>query len=183
MDLCGPMHVEIINGKKYILVIFDDYLRFTWVKFLRSKDETLEVIIKCLKQMQVCFNATIKNVRIDNGTEFVNQTLKEYYENTPYELIDEKKPDLSFLHVFGSLCYPTNDSEDLGKLKLKADIGLVPNFIPQPPCVPPINNDWVILFQPMFDEFFNPPSSVVSPVPVAAAPRLVDLTGSRVSTS
>ncbi|GKF00587.1 retrovirus-related pol polyprotein from transposon TNT 1-94, partial [Tanacetum coccineum] len=42
MDLCGPMRVQSINGKKYILVIVDDYSRFTWVKFLRSKDETPE---------------------------------------------------------------------------------------------------------------------------------------------
>ncbi|GKB07554.1 retrovirus-related pol polyprotein from transposon TNT 1-94, partial [Tanacetum coccineum] len=49
--------------------------------------------------------------------------------------------------------------------------GLVPNPIPQPPYVPPTKNDWDILFQLMFDEFFNPPPSVVSPVPVAAARR------------
>ncbi|GJX89554.1 retrovirus-related pol polyprotein from transposon TNT 1-94 [Tanacetum coccineum] len=42
MDLCGLMRIESINGKKYILIIVDDYSRFTWVKFLRSKDETLE---------------------------------------------------------------------------------------------------------------------------------------------
>ncbi|GJU53376.1 retrovirus-related pol polyprotein from transposon TNT 1-94 [Tanacetum coccineum] len=42
MDLCGPMLVESINEKKYILVIVDDYLRFTWVKFLRSKKEAPE---------------------------------------------------------------------------------------------------------------------------------------------
>ncbi|GKE56517.1 retrovirus-related pol polyprotein from transposon TNT 1-94 [Tanacetum coccineum] len=59
MDLCGPMRVESINGNKYILVIIDDYSRFTWVKFLRSKDEAPEVIIKCLKQIQVCLNATV----------------------------------------------------------------------------------------------------------------------------
>ncbi|GKA26584.1 retrovirus-related pol polyprotein from transposon TNT 1-94, partial [Tanacetum coccineum] len=47
-----------------------------------------------------------------------------HYNKTPYELMHEKKPDLSFLHVFGSLCYPTNDSEDLGKLKPKADIAM-----------------------------------------------------------
>ncbi|GJX66539.1 retrovirus-related pol polyprotein from transposon TNT 1-94 [Tanacetum coccineum] len=41
---------------------------------------------------------------------------------TPYELLHEKLPDLSFFHVFGALCYPTNDSENLGKLKPKADI-------------------------------------------------------------
>ncbi|GJY88304.1 retrovirus-related pol polyprotein from transposon TNT 1-94 [Tanacetum coccineum] len=60
---------------------------------------------------------------------------------------------------------------------------LVPNPIPQPPYVPPTKKDWDILFQPMFDEFFNPPSSVVSLVPVAAAPRPIDPTGSPVSTS
>ncbi|GJZ34654.1 retrovirus-related pol polyprotein from transposon TNT 1-94 [Tanacetum coccineum] len=44
MDLCGPMRVQTINGKKYILVIIDDYSRFTWVRFLRSKDETPKVV-------------------------------------------------------------------------------------------------------------------------------------------
>nr|GEX88280.1 retrovirus-related Pol polyprotein from transposon TNT 1-94 [Tanacetum cinerariifolium] len=51
MDLCGPMRVESVNGKKYILVIVDDYSRFTWVKILRSKDETLDFIIKFLKMI------------------------------------------------------------------------------------------------------------------------------------
>nr|GFA65252.1 retrovirus-related Pol polyprotein from transposon TNT 1-94 [Tanacetum cinerariifolium] len=46
------------------------------------------------------------------------------YNKTPYELMHDKKPNLSFLHVFGSLCYLTNDSEDLGKLYVKADIGI-----------------------------------------------------------
>ncbi|GJY07443.1 retrovirus-related pol polyprotein from transposon TNT 1-94 [Tanacetum coccineum] len=72
MDLCGPMRVESINGKKYILVIVDDYSRFTWVKFLRSKDEAPDAIIKCIKNIQVRLNATVRNVRTDNGTEFVN---------------------------------------------------------------------------------------------------------------
>ncbi|GJZ42729.1 retrovirus-related pol polyprotein from transposon TNT 1-94 [Tanacetum coccineum] len=47
-----------------------------------------------------------------------------------YELMHDKKPDLSFLHVFGSLCYPTNDSEDLGKLNSKADIVSVVSPVP-----------------------------------------------------
>ncbi|GKF43109.1 retrovirus-related pol polyprotein from transposon TNT 1-94, partial [Tanacetum coccineum] len=81
MDLCGPMRVESINGKKYILVIVDDYSRFTWVKFLRSKDEAPDAIIKCIKNIQVCLNATVRNVRTDNGTKFVNQTLRDFYEN------------------------------------------------------------------------------------------------------
>ncbi|GJT88408.1 putative ribonuclease H-like domain-containing protein [Tanacetum coccineum] len=307
MDLCGSMHMKSINGKKYILVIVDDYSRSTWVKFLRSKDEAPEAIIKCIKNIQVRLNANVRHVRTNNETEFVNQTLRGFYENisishqtyiahtpqqnedveirnqtlmevartmlifskallflwaeaintacytqnrslirlrynkTPYELMHDKKPDLSFLHIFGSLCYPTNDSEDLGKLNAKADIGifigyvpakktfriynrrnqkimetihvtfneltamaseqfssgpglqlmtpatsssgLVPNPIPQQPCHPSNRDDLDRLFQPMFDAYFNPLTINVSPVPVAAAPRVVDIADSLVSTS
>nr|GEV14310.1 hypothetical protein [Tanacetum cinerariifolium] len=70
-----------INGKKYILLIVDDYSRFTWVKFLASKDEALDFIIKFLKMIQVRLNAPVRNIRTDNGTEFVNQTLRSYYES------------------------------------------------------------------------------------------------------
>ncbi|GKB36637.1 retrovirus-related pol polyprotein from transposon TNT 1-94 [Tanacetum coccineum] len=124
IDLCGPIRVASVNGKKYILVIVADYSRFTWVKCLRT----------------------------NNGTESVNQTLREYYEKakavaitcytqnrssihlrhykTPYELLHEKLLDLLFIHVFGALCYPTNDSENLGKLQLKADIGIFIGYAP-----------------------------------------------------
>ncbi|GKB60537.1 retrovirus-related pol polyprotein from transposon TNT 1-94 [Tanacetum coccineum] len=81
MDLCGPVRVESINGKRYILVIVDDYSRFTWVKFLRSKDETPDAVLKCIKNLQVRLNSIVHNVRIDNETEFVNQTLHDFYEN------------------------------------------------------------------------------------------------------
>nr|GEU65774.1 hypothetical protein [Tanacetum cinerariifolium] len=196
MDLCGPMRVESVNGKKYILVIVDDYSRFTWVKFLRSKDETPDFIIKFLKMIQVRLKVLVRRIRTDNRTEFVNQTLRGYYEEvdishetsvarspkqngvverrnrtlieatrtmlvyaqaplflwaeavvtacftqnrsiirlrhgkTPYELLHNKLPDLSFFHVFGALCYPTNDSENLRKLQLKADIGIFIGYAP-----------------------------------------------------
>ncbi|GKE62213.1 retrovirus-related pol polyprotein from transposon TNT 1-94 [Tanacetum coccineum] len=81
MDLYGPMHVASINGKRYILVIVDDNLRFTWVRFLKTKDEAPAAIIKCIKYIQVCLKATVWKVRIDNGTRFNNQTLREWYEN------------------------------------------------------------------------------------------------------
>ncbi|GJZ10156.1 retrovirus-related pol polyprotein from transposon TNT 1-94 [Tanacetum coccineum] len=80
MDLCGPMRVQSIKGKKYILVIVDDYSRFTWVKFLRSKDETPEFVINFLKQIQVGLNKTVRYIRTDNGMEFVNQVMSKYYE-------------------------------------------------------------------------------------------------------
>nr|GEY35017.1 hypothetical protein [Tanacetum cinerariifolium] len=45
------------------------------------------------------------------------------FNKTPYKLINGRKPDISFLHVFGALCYPKNDREDIGKLGAKGDIG------------------------------------------------------------
>nr|GEU33234.1 hypothetical protein [Tanacetum cinerariifolium] len=122
----------------------------------------------------------------------------------------DTKPDLSFFHVFGALCYPTNDNDDLGKLDAKVDIdifvdyapvkkasghglqcmtpatsssGLVPNTISQQPCIPPNRDDWNHLFQPMFDEYFTPPAIVVPLIQEAVAPRAVDLADSLVSTS
>ncbi|GJU17939.1 retrovirus-related pol polyprotein from transposon TNT 1-94 [Tanacetum coccineum] len=165
-------------------------------RFLRIKDEAPEAIIKCIKNIQVRLSATVRNVRTDNGTEFVNQTLREFYEivgishqtsvahtpqqndvverrnqtlveaaramlifskaplflwaeaintacytqnrslirirynKTPYELMQDKKPDLSFFHAFGSLCYPTNDNDDLDKLDAKANIGIFIGYAP-----------------------------------------------------
>nr|GEZ10170.1 hypothetical protein [Tanacetum cinerariifolium] len=60
MDLCRPMHVESVNRKKYIPVIVDDYSRFTWIKFLRSKDEAPDFIIKFLKMIQVRLKAPVR---------------------------------------------------------------------------------------------------------------------------
>nr|GEZ25169.1 retrovirus-related Pol polyprotein from transposon TNT 1-94 [Tanacetum cinerariifolium] len=168
MDLCGPMRVESVNGKKYILIIVNDYSRFTWVKFLRSKDETSDFIINFLKMIQVRLKVRVRRIRTDNGTEFVNQTLRDYYEEvgisyetsaarspqqngvferqavatacftqnrsiihlrhgkTPYELLHSKLPDLSFFHVFGALCYPTNDSENLAPEAIAPIVEVIP---------------------------------------------------------
>ncbi|GKB17565.1 retrovirus-related pol polyprotein from transposon TNT 1-94 [Tanacetum coccineum] len=196
MDLCGLTRVESIKGKKYILVIVDDYTRFTWVKFLGTKDEAPEIIIKFLKQAQVSLNAIVRYLRTDKGTEFLNQTLRNYtkdvgithntsttrtpqqngiverhnrtlveaaktmlilsksplflwakavatacytqnrslihtrYNKTPYELLRDRIPELKYLYIFGALCYPTNDFEDLGKLQPKADIGIFIGYSP-----------------------------------------------------
>ncbi|GKE21835.1 retrovirus-related pol polyprotein from transposon TNT 1-94 [Tanacetum coccineum] len=167
MDLCGPIRVASINGKKYILVIVDDYSRFTWVKFLASKDEAPDFIIKFLKMIQVRLNAPVKNIRTDNGIEFINQTLRSYYESLTAMAFEQ----LSSGPGLQSLTLTTSS------------LGLVSNPILQQPCNPPPRDDWDHLFQPMFDEYFNPPTIAVSLVPVAAAPRAVDLANSPVSTS
>ncbi|GKF58733.1 retrovirus-related pol polyprotein from transposon TNT 1-94 [Tanacetum coccineum] len=80
MDLCGPIRVASVNGKKYILVIIDDNSRFTWLKCLRSKDEAPNFIIKFLKMIKVRLKVLVWGIQTNNGTEFVNQTLREYYE-------------------------------------------------------------------------------------------------------
>ncbi|GJX48604.1 ribonuclease H-like domain-containing protein [Tanacetum coccineum] len=122
MDLCGPMRVASVNGKKYILVIVDDYSRFTWVKFLASKDEALDFIIKFLKMIQVRLNATIRNIRTDNGTKFVNQTLCSYYES------------VGISHETSVARTPQKNGvveRRKRKLQAKADIGIFIGYAPK----------------------------------------------------
>nr|GFB75147.1 putative ribonuclease H-like domain-containing protein [Tanacetum cinerariifolium] len=81
MDLCGHLKIASINGKRYILVIVDDYSRYTWVHFLRSKDEAPEVIITFLKKITVLLQSPVIIIKTDNNTEFKNQVLKVYFES------------------------------------------------------------------------------------------------------
>ncbi|GJR84982.1 retrovirus-related pol polyprotein from transposon TNT 1-94 [Tanacetum coccineum] len=85
MDLCGPMRVESINGKKYIMVIIDGYSRYTWTLFIRSKDETPEVLKDFLKMIQRNLQAQVIIVRTDRGTEFLNKTLHAYFKEEGIE--------------------------------------------------------------------------------------------------
>nr|GEV43722.1 hypothetical protein [Tanacetum cinerariifolium] len=79
MHLCGPMRVESINGRKYVLVIVDHYYRYTWTHFLRSKDETHKVLIDFLILVQRGLHAQVRIVRTDKGTKFLNKTLHAYF--------------------------------------------------------------------------------------------------------
>ncbi|GJS23623.1 retrovirus-related pol polyprotein from transposon TNT 1-94 [Tanacetum coccineum] len=230
MDLCGPMRVASINGKRYILVIVDDYSRYTWVYFLRSKDETPEIIKKFIAQAQLNYKAKVCKIHTYNGTEFKNTTLKAHYEKLgimqqfsiartpqqnrvverrnrtlveairtmiifswlpeflwaeavatscftqnrsiihtrynkiPYELLRGRKPNIAYFHVFGSLCYPTNDRDDLGKMKPKADIA--------EPMHTSSKEDLDNLFGPMFEEYYEQKSSD-TPIYSAAQPTQV----------
>ncbi|GJT40247.1 retrovirus-related pol polyprotein from transposon TNT 1-94 [Tanacetum coccineum] len=85
MEFCGPMRVASINGKKYILVIVDNYFRYTWTLFLRSKDETPEVLKDFLKMIQRNLQAQVIFVRTDRGTEFLNKTLHAYFKEEVIE--------------------------------------------------------------------------------------------------
>nr|GEW92308.1 retrovirus-related Pol polyprotein from transposon TNT 1-94 [Tanacetum cinerariifolium] len=199
MDLCGPMRVKSVNGKKYILVIVDDYSRFTWVKCLRSKDEALDFIIKFLKMIQVRLKVPVRQAVATTCYTQNRSIVQLRHGKTPYELLHNKLPDLSFFHIFGALCYPTNDSENLGKLQPKADIGIFIGYaLPKKAfriynrrtrrivetihfttraktyffntiCTT-IEKRLDLLFQPLFDELLTPPPSVDSLAPKVIAP-------------
>ncbi|GKB46740.1 retrovirus-related pol polyprotein from transposon TNT 1-94 [Tanacetum coccineum] len=128
MDLYGPMRVASVNGKKYILIVMDDYSRFTWVKFLASKYEAPD------NQVGISHETSVARTPQQNGV-------------------------------------------------VERQNRLILNTVAQQRCIPPPRDIWDRLFQPMFDEYFNPPTIVVSLVPVVVAPRAVDLADSPVSTS
>nr|GEY71550.1 retrovirus-related Pol polyprotein from transposon TNT 1-94 [Tanacetum cinerariifolium] len=79
MDLYGLMQVASINRKRYVLVIVDDYSRYTWTHFLRYKDETPEVLINFLRLVQRGLQAQVRIIRTDKGTKILNQTLHAYF--------------------------------------------------------------------------------------------------------
>ncbi|GJX87545.1 retrovirus-related pol polyprotein from transposon TNT 1-94 [Tanacetum coccineum] len=206
MDLCGLMRVESINGKRYVLVIVDDYSCYTWVHFLKSKNKAPEVIKTFLKKIIVLLQAPVIIVRTKNGTEFKNQVLQEYFDSvglshqassvrtpqqdrvmepiaiacytqncsiihrrfnkTPYELINGRKPDISFLHVFRALCNPKNDRKDLGKLGAKGlDLTYAPSTIT---LQKPIERDLDLLFETMYDNYIGGQQSAATRTSPAA---------------
>ncbi|GJX11204.1 retrovirus-related pol polyprotein from transposon TNT 1-94 [Tanacetum coccineum] len=85
MDLCGPMRVARINGKRYILVIVDDYSRYTWNLFLRSKEETPNVLKDFLMMIQRNLQALVISIRTDRGTKFLNKTLNAFFKEEGIE--------------------------------------------------------------------------------------------------
>nr|GEW46486.1 retrotransposon protein, putative, Ty1-copia subclass [Tanacetum cinerariifolium] len=120
MDLCGPMRIASINEKWYVLVITDDYSHYTWVHFLISKDEAPEVIKTFLKRITILFQSPVIIIRIDNGTKFKNQVLKEYFDSVG--ISHQKTGYLLPSCIRCSLLFK-NDHEDIGKLGAKGDIG------------------------------------------------------------
>jgi transposase InsO family protein len=80
MDLFGPVAYISIDGKKYGLVIVDNYSRFTWVLFLHDKSLVQDTFKKFAKRAQIEFETNIKKVRSDNGTEFKNTNTEEFLD-------------------------------------------------------------------------------------------------------
>jgi transposase InsO family protein len=94
MDLFDPIAYISIGDNKCGLVIVDDYSSFTWVFFLHDKSETQEVLKKFLKRAQNKFDAKVKKIRNDNGSEFKNTQVEGYVdqEGIKYEFLAPYTP-------------------------------------------------------------------------------------------
>nr|GEV32521.1 hypothetical protein [Tanacetum cinerariifolium] len=137
MDLCGLMRVASINGKKYILVIVDDYSRYTWTLFLRSKDETPEVLKEFLTMNQRNPQALVITVQADRALKlplffWAEAIATAYYTRnrsiiisahgkSPYHIINDRKPSIKYLYIFSCICYITRDGKNLDEIKEKGD--------------------------------------------------------------
>nr|GFB76069.1 retrovirus-related Pol polyprotein from transposon TNT 1-94 [Tanacetum cinerariifolium] len=116
------------------------------------------------------------------------------FKKTPYELINSRKPDISFLYVFGALCHPKNDCEDIGKLGAKGDIGFFIGYsadscayrvynrrsgldlIYAPLTITtqqPSKGELDLLFEAMYDDYIGgQPSATARTVPPAQEPQV-----------
>ena len=188
MDLFGPTRTTSLGGKKYGLVIVDDFSRFTWILFLAHKDEAFDIFLKFHKKVSNQKIFLIVAIRSDHGTEFENRFFENFYneqeidhnfsaprtpqqndilerknrtmeemartmlcegnlpkyfwvevvnttcyilnrvlirtifKKTPYELWNERKPNISYFHVFGCKYFVLNNGKDnLGKFDTKSD--------------------------------------------------------------
>ncbi|GJW58183.1 retrovirus-related pol polyprotein from transposon TNT 1-94, partial [Tanacetum coccineum] len=132
MDLYSPMRIPSINGRKYILVIVDDYSRTdNGTEFVNHTLKAYYEEVGISHQTSVARTPQQNGVAVATACFIQNRSLiRNHHNKKPYELLHDRKPNLSYLHVFGALCYPTNDDEDLGKLKPKADIGIFFGYAP-----------------------------------------------------
>ncbi|GKE67318.1 retrovirus-related pol polyprotein from transposon TNT 1-94, partial [Tanacetum coccineum] len=175
MDVCRPMRVQTINGKKYILVIINDYSRFTWVKFLRSKDETPAfngmlkrqncTLVEAARTMLIFSKALIKDLGKLQPTADIGIFVGYAPSRKGYKIYNKRtRRIMETIHIqFDEL------SELMAPMQLgigpvptflmpgQISSGLVPNPVPTAPYVPPINKELEILLQPIFDKYLEPP--------------------------
>ncbi|XP_070049192.1 uncharacterized protein [Nicotiana tomentosiformis] len=178
MDLCGPMRTLSRGGKRYVMVLIDDYSRFTWTLYLTSKGEAFDMFTSFVRKTQKQLGNQLASIRYDHGTEFQNAKFAEFcdvhgidpnfsgpitpqqngvvekknrtlenmartmllssklphnfwaeaiyiacyiinrcitrplVEKTPYELLKERKPNISHLKAFRCKCFVHNNGND-----------------------------------------------------------------------
>ncbi|GKD92297.1 putative ribonuclease H-like domain-containing protein [Tanacetum coccineum] len=80
MDLFGPTNVKSLMKKSYCLVVTDDFIRFSWVFFLATKDETSGILKTFITEIENQLDYKLKVIRSDNGTEFKNSVMNQVCE-------------------------------------------------------------------------------------------------------
>jgi transposase InsO family protein len=78
MDIVGPSRVRSMGGKWYVLVIVDDYSRYSWVFFLESKDEVFEHFWNLDLSLNNEHPNCLKAIRSDNRTKFRNASFNQF---------------------------------------------------------------------------------------------------------
>jgi transposase InsO family protein len=78
MDLMGPTRTASLGGKRYILVIVDDFSRYTWAIPIREKSDAFDTAQHLFKKIQVEQNCQIVRIRSDYGREFENSKFEEF---------------------------------------------------------------------------------------------------------
>ena len=78
MDLMGPTRTESLGGKRYIMVVVDDFTRYTWVILLRSKSDAPEHIETLCTRLQNEKSLKIDRIQSDNGKEFENSYMESF---------------------------------------------------------------------------------------------------------
>ena len=81
MDLASPMETTSFEGKKYLLIIIDDYTRAIWVESLTLKSEVFTKVQGYIHQYKMGYRAQIHGIMADNGMEFVNTEMNRYLKN------------------------------------------------------------------------------------------------------
>nr|GEZ95610.1 ribonuclease H-like domain-containing protein [Tanacetum cinerariifolium] len=144
MDLCGPMRIASINGKRtrsgYKVFekdhVLKEYFDTVGISHQMSSVRTPKqngvverrnrTLVEAARTMLIFSRTPLFLWAEEIATACFTQNrsiIQRRFNKTPYELINGRKPDISFLYVFEALCYPKNDCEDIGKLSAKGDIG------------------------------------------------------------
>nr|GEV19276.1 retrovirus-related Pol polyprotein from transposon TNT 1-94 [Tanacetum cinerariifolium] len=114
MDLFGPTSVSSLNHKWYCLVVTDDFSRFTWTFFIRTKDETSSILRNFITEIENLKDLKLKIIRV---------LVNKYQNKTPYELFNSRTPAIGFLRPFGCHVMIFNTLDNFWKFDAKGDEG------------------------------------------------------------
>nr|GEV33004.1 hypothetical protein [Tanacetum cinerariifolium] len=156
MDLCVPMRFASINGKRYVLVIVDDYSRYTWVHFLRTKDETPEVFKEYFDSVGITHETSAAKTPQQNGVvEHRNRTLVEAARTMTkkiMEMMNVTFDEISVMAFEQNSSKPNLQSMTSGQISFELDLTYAPSTItPQRPS----ERDLDILFEPLHNEYLG----------------------------